>query len=104
MDTIVLVFMMAITVEALVEYGKTFGKAIVSKDWKTSITQGVALLISVALCFAVNADMYGILGVEFAFSWIGVLLTGIFASRGANFVSDLFKKLQTAQTNKTKIE
>ena len=68
MNRTVLVLMMAVTVEALVEYAKTFGKAILEKQWKTAATQAGAVALGVSLCF--------------------------FASRGANYVSDLVKKLQ----------
>ena len=96
---IVLVLMMAVTVEGLIEYGKTVGKAMLDKQYKTAITQGVALILSVLLCFAVGADFYSVLNVQFTLPWVGGLLTGIFASRGANFVSDLFKKLQALGSN-----
>ena len=99
MDMIVLVLMMAVTVEGLIEYGKTVGKAMLDKQYKTAITQGAALILSVLLCFAVGADFYSVLNVQFTLPWVGCLLTGIFASRGANFVSDLFKKLQTLGHN-----
>lgn len=99
MDMIVLVLMMAVTVEGLIEYGKTVGKAMLDKQYKTAITQGTALILSVLLCFAVGADFYAVLNVQFTLPWVGCLLTGIFASRGANFVSDLFKKLQTLGDN-----
>ncbi len=69
------------------------------KQYKTAITQGTALILSVLLCFAVGADFYAVLNVQFTLPWVGCLLTGIFASRGANFVSDLFKKLQTLGDN-----
>lgn len=91
---LVLVLMMAVTVEGLVEYAKTIGKALMDKQYKTAVTQGAAAVLSVLLCFAVGADFYAALDVEFTAPWIGVLLTGIFASRGANYVSDLVKKLQ----------
>ena len=94
MNTIVLVLMMAVTVEALIEYGKTVVKAITAGEAKPAATQLAAVLLSVLLCFAVGADFYTALGVEFAFPWVGTLLTGVFASRGANFVSDLIKRLQ----------
>ena len=42
MNMIVLVLMMAVTVEALIEYAKTFGKAIIEKQWKTAATQAGA--------------------------------------------------------------
>ena len=94
MNMIVLVLMMAVTVEALVEYAKTFGKAIIEKQWKTAATQAGAVALGVLLCFGVGADFYAALGVNFNVAWIGIALTGIFASRGANYVSDLVKKLQ----------
>ena len=99
MDMIVLFLMMAVTVEGLIEYGKTVGKAMLDKQYKTAITHGPAWTRSVLLCFAVGADFYAVLNVQFTLPWVGCLLTGIFASRGANFVSDLFKKLQTLGDN-----
>lgn len=94
MNTVVLVLMTAVTVEALVEYAKTVVKAVQAGQAKTAVTQLAAVLLSVLLCFAAGADFYTALGVEFAWPWVGTLLTGIFASRGANFVSDLIKRLQ----------
>ena len=89
MNMIVLVLMMAVTVEALVEYAKTFGRAIIEKQWKTAATQAGAVALGVLLCFGVGADFYAALGVNFNVAWIGIALTGVFASRGANYVSDL---------------
>lgn len=93
MDKLALIVMLAVTVEALVEYGKSIGKAFAERRAKTAITQICAVIVSVLLCFAAGADMYALIGVELVYPWIGVLLTGIFASRGANFVSDLAGKL-----------
>lgn len=94
MDMVLLTLMMAVTVEGLVEYGKSFGKAVLDKAWKTAGTQAAALVLGVGLCCAVRADFYAALGVTFAAPWLGWLLTGVFASRGANYVSDLLKRLQ----------
>ena len=41
-----------------------------------------------------GADLFAVLGVEFAVPWIGTLLTGIFASRGSNYVNDLIGKIR----------
>ena len=49
MNMIVLVLMMAVTVEALIEYAKTFGKAIIEKQWKTAATQAGAVALGVLL-------------------------------------------------------
>jgi protein-S-isoprenylcysteine O-methyltransferase Ste14 len=94
MDMFMLISMMAITVEALIEYTKTVAKAISQKEYKTAGTQITAIVISIFLCFAANANLYAVLGVTFSYPWIGIVLTGIFASRGANFVSDIVKKMQ----------
>ena len=94
MDMILLALMMAVTVEGLIEYIKTVGKAVLEKAWKTAATQGCALALGIALCLAVGADLYAALGVNFALPWVGTLLTGIFASRGSNYLSDLISRLR----------
>ena len=76
MNRTVLVLMMAVTVEALVEYAKTFGKAILEKQWKTAATQAGAVALGVSLCFSAGADFYAALGVSFNAAWLGVALTG----------------------------
>ena len=45
MNRTVLVLMMAVTVEALIEYAKTFGRAIIEKQWKTAATQAGAVAL-----------------------------------------------------------
>lgn len=94
MQTILLAIVMAVTVEALIEYVKQIAKALSSGEVKTAATQVASILLGVLLCLAVGADVYGALGVAFAVPWVGTLLTGIFASRGSNYVSDLAKRLQ----------
>lgn len=102
MQTILLAIVMAVTVEALIEYVKQIAKALSSGKVKTAATQVVSILLGVLLCLAVDADVYGAQGVAFAVPWVGTVLTGIFASRGSNYVSDLAKRLQNilAGTNK----
>ena len=94
MSKIALIIMLAITVEALIEYAKTIGKALFGGSWKTAVTQLAAIAVSVLLCFTVDADFYAALGVSFTYGWIGIVLTGIFASRGSNYVSDFISKLR----------
>lgn len=97
MENILLIMMLAVTVEALVEYGKMLGRAVTTKDYHGLAAMVSALIVSVLLCFATGADFYTELGVQFTYPWVGVLLTGIFASRGANFVNDLIQKLRGAK-------
>ena len=104
MTAIALMLVLAVTVEALVQYAKTIDSMAVQKQYKTALTQLAALLISVGLCVAAGVNVYEVLGVRFAGfagrDWIGLALTGIFASRGANYAADILKCLQTAAQGK----
>ncbi len=92
-----LILILAITVEGLVEYGKNLYNFFSTKDKKTLLVQLGALVISCALLMLAKgrADLYAIVGVEFEAPFLGRLLTGIFASRGANHIFDLFKRLSS---------
>ena len=95
MNMIVLAIVMAVTVEGLVELGKSICKAALQGDYKTAATQICAAAISCALCMAVGADVYAALGVAFVVPWFGTVLTGLFASRGSNYLADWIKRLQS---------
>ena len=88
-----LVTVIAVTVEALVEYGKS-AVAAVGGDKKALLVQGIAVAVSVLLCLLTGADFYGVLGIQFAWAPVGVVLTGIFAARGSNYLADLIGRLR----------
>ena len=94
MKGIVLIIVSAIMVEAFIEYFKTIAKAFKEGGWKTAITQLAAIALGVFLCLMTGSDLFAVLGIEFAWAWLGVILTGIIISRGANYVSDFIKRLQ----------
>ena len=94
MDKLAWVLMLAVTAEALVEYGKSLAAAFGGGDYKAAVLQLCAAVVSVLLCVLSGADMYAALGVPFSLPAVGMVLTGIFASRGANFVSDLIGRLR----------
>ena len=93
MNALLLVLVVAVTVEALVEYGKSIFNLAVEKDKKTLVLQLCAVVGGMALCLLTGADIYSGLGVAFKYPGVGCLLTGVFASRGANYVSDFIGKL-----------
>ena len=90
MDLFFLFFVLAVIVEALVEYAKT---VIAMQDKKAIIIQLSALAVSIALCCLSGADILTQLGVTFQVPYVGCVLTGVFASRGANYASDLLGRL-----------
>ena len=59
MQTIVLILILAITVEALIQYVKTIIKMLEDKQYKTFATQLAAILLAVFICFAAGVDLYG---------------------------------------------
>ncbi len=94
MTGIILVIALAIIVEAVVEYGKSIGKGLCEGKWKRAVTQLCAIALAVVLCFAAGVDVFAVVGLQFAWPWLGVVLTGIVISRGANYTSDFIKRLQ----------
>ena len=92
METIVLFLTLAVTVEGLVEYVKN----IIEGERRAVVIQLCALVVAVALCVLAGADIYATLGVTFSVPYVGCVLTGIFASRGANYASDILGKLQSS--------
>ncbi len=93
MDSLLLVLMLAVVVEGVVEYIKSLIKAITTHQWKCLITQLSAIAVSIVLCFAAGVNLFTLVGLEFRWSWVGITLTGLFASRGANYVNTLIDRL-----------
>ena len=58
MQTIVLILVLAITVEALIQYSKTIIEMLEKKQYKTFATQLTAILLSVFICFAAGVDKH----------------------------------------------
>ena len=96
MEAIVLFLTLAVTVEGLVEYVKN----IIEGERRAAVIQLCALIVAVALCVLAGADIYASLGVTFSVPYVGCVLTGIFASRGANYASDILGKLQQSSGGK----
>lgn len=93
------ILMLAVVVEALVEYAKAILRLFTRREYPAAITQLTAVLCSVLLCLSAGADLFDGLGLRFAAPWVGRLLTGVFVSRGANFVNDIAGRLH--QVTKT---
>lgn len=93
MQGIVLVIVLAIIVEALIEYAKSIYKACADGDKKAAVTQMAAIVIAIGLCVTTGGDLFAVVGIDFRWRWMGMLLTGIIISRGANYVSDFMNRL-----------
>lgn len=79
----------AIFVEAIWENLK-----IIWSEKEVNINMLGSLILAIIICVLARIDVFIIVGIELSLPIIGSILTGIVVSRGANFVSDLFSKLQ----------
>ena len=98
MKTIALIVMVAILLEALVEYGKTIDHMVSNKEYKTAITQGITNVLGIALAFIFKLHLFNGAMSEFyeglsINGTIDMILTGILFSRGANYFSDFVSRL-----------
>ena len=103
MKTIALIIMVAIVLEALVEYVKTIDSMVVSRAYKTAITQGITIILGIGLAFIFHLQLFNgamseiYIGLKIN-PTIDMILTGILFSRGSNYFSDLIGKLQKPST------
>jgi hypothetical protein len=96
MELIVLVII-ALICEAVWETLK-----MVWQEGKLSIDRIGALVIGLLIAFVTNCDLFKLINIPVVIPYVGIVLTGILVSRGANFVHDLLNKLQNSvEKNKT---
>ncbi len=96
MNSIYLFFVLAVIVEGLVEYAKNL---ITMKDKKAVVLQLSALGASIVLCLLSGTDILAQLGVAMQVPYVGGILTGVFASRGANYASDILNRVNSLSNN-----
>ena len=96
MEQVWIFSMLAVVVEALTEYVKNITAA---GSRKAVLIQVGALGTGIAVCAAAGADLFAALNVHFAVPWMGCILTGVFVSRGANYINDLMKKAMRQEWN-----
>lgn len=94
LNAVLTAIMLSVIIEALVEYGTTIFAMVEEKAYKKAVKQVCAIAIGITFCLAAGVDFFGEVGLTFALP-LGTILTGIFISRGANYVSDFIRKLQS---------
>jgi uncharacterized membrane protein YadS len=87
---------LAVTVEALIQYLQMGLKALQEKKYAALGEHLFAILLGVSLCVATNADLYTAFGVDLGSKWVGILLTGIFVSRGSEYLASIIARIESA--------
>ena len=88
LESLLILVIIALMCEAVVETLKmTFEKG------KFKVDRIIALAVGVLIALVTNADLLSLTGITSKVPIVGVILTGILISRGANFIHDLISKL-----------
>lgn len=82
-------FVLGFLVEAFVEYGKLIFVER-SINWK----QVAAMIAGIGLALLLNIDVFAMIGLSLTVPYAGVVLTGVLASRGSNWLADFIKGIQ----------
>jgi cytosine/uracil/thiamine/allantoin permease len=62
------------------------------KGWNKSAL--FALVVGVVICLLTSTDLFTKVGLTISVPYVGSVLTGVLASRGSNFLHDIFKFVQ----------
>jgi len=81
------IMLAAVLVEAVINVIKNAKE--LYKDWR----YWIALVVGVAVAIAYDIDLFRSVGLETEIQFVGAALTGVIVSRGANYVSDILKKI-----------
>ena len=95
MKTIGLALIVAVIVEALIEYGQTVYDMVEEYEYKKAIKQGLAIAVAILFAFQLKVTLLTwLMGDTFAVTISPVfdkIVSGIFMSRGANYLADFVR-------------
>ena len=95
MKSIGLAIVVAVIVEALVEYGQTIYDMVAEYEYKKAIKQGVAIAVAILFSFQLKVTLLAwLIADTFAVTVSPVfdmIVSGIFMSRGANYLADFVR-------------
>lgn len=101
-QVLALMFMLAVIVEALIDYATTIF-VMVDGKLKVSWKKLASIVLSIFLAIAAGVDLLAGVGLVFQIPYVGMVLTGIFFSRGSNYVADLITLLANARLKVPKV-
>lgn len=90
--TILQISILALMGEAIWETAK-----MTWQEGKISIDRVGAIIVCLILSIGAGLDLFLLVEVPLRIPYVGMILTGLLISRGANFFHDLYKKIQPGQ-------
>ena len=95
LEAFVTLFILAVLCEAVVEWVKGIIPAL-----SGVAVEIVALAVGLVLAFGSGQNLFGLIGVEFAYPLVGTVLAGLVISRGSNYIHELVDALGGAALGK----
>ncbi len=62
---------------------------------KVQVDRIGAIVVSLVIAFGAGIDLFEVVGAPLGIPFLGIVLTGILISRGANVVHDIFSRIRT---------
>lgn len=94
MKMLALALVVAVVVEALVSYGETIYDYFQEGDVKKAIKQVIAIIIAIVFAFQAKVTLISFFADASLAPTFDMIISGIFMSRGANFLFDLAKMIR----------
>lgn len=69
------------------------------QNGKISINRIGALVIGLVLALGTGLDLMAMVGIPMSVPYVGVILTGLLISRGANFIHDILASINNIKSN-----
>ena len=97
MKMIGLAIIVSVIVEAIIEYGQTVYDMVAEYDYKKAIKQGMAIIVAILFSFQLKVTLLDWM-ISGTFDVVidptfDMVVSGIFMSRGANYLSDLIRMI-----------
>lgn len=97
MKMIGLALIVAVIVEAIIEYGQTVYDMVAEADYKKAVKQGLAIIVAILFAFQLHVTLLAWM-ISGTFDVVvnpafDMVVSGIFMSRGANYLSDLIRMI-----------
>lgn len=92
--SIICLIILALMGEAIWETGKMLWQ-----NNKINIDRVGALVVSEVLAIGAGIDMFVLIGIPLRIPYVGMVLTGLLISRGANFMHDLLANVDKIKEN-----
>jgi len=90
--TVLQIIILALMGEAIWETAK-----MTWQEGKISIDRVGAIIVCLVLSIGAGLDLFQLVEIPLRIPYVGMIFTGLLISRGANFVHDLYKKIQPGQ-------